>query len=298
MGGDVSAGFVISQLCKRYRGFRLEIDELTIAPGECLGLVGENGAGKTTLFRSLMGLVKRDSGRVALNGRELPPDCPAVRRLLGYVPEESFFYEEQTVRWTLSFFRRFYPTWDDDLSASLLAWSRLDADRKVSELSRGMKRKLQLILALAFRPPVLLLDEPTAGLDMVARHEILELISTLTGPGESRCVLFSSHQPQDVEQLARRIAFVHQGRLLTVVDTEDCLRWQVISVPGDGVPPGVLEGLPGRVDACRKGRMQMVLSRSDRSDIEEYLKSCFPRGDWQIRSASVEAVFLCLTGRW
>lgn len=158
-------GFQIIGLAKSYRGFALQAVSLSIPPGECVGLVGPNGAGKTTLIKCILGLVRRDSGRVLCDGKELDPNDPSIRRMIGYVPEEAIFYERMTVGRALEFYRSFYPTWDDKFCAELLRLFRLEPNKRVHDLSHGMRVKLSLLLAMAYRPKVYLLDEPTSGLD-------------------------------------------------------------------------------------------------------------------------------------
>ncbi|GAB4237574.1 MAG: hypothetical protein Kow00109_11580 [Acidobacteriota bacterium] len=286
-------GLVIRELCKQYPRFTLTVEDLEVPAGNVTAILWENGAGKTTLFRCLMGHVHRQSGRVELDGRELSPETVSWRRFIGYVPEESYWYEERTVSWTLNFLRRFYESWDDAFAADLLRWSGLDPRKKVAELSRGMKRKLQLIAALAFRPRLLLLDEATTGLDMGARRETLDLLKDFVREA-SVAVLFSSHQPHDVKELADRIAFLRDGRIVALEEISRCLAWQLVEISGNGAVSEVVAQIPGRL-ACRRIRgSYSVLSRSRPEELHDFLERMGKAVEWRCSPASLEDSFLCL----
>lgn len=289
----MASGLVIAGLRKAYPTFTLRVDRLEVPFGRVVAILGENGAGKTTLFRCLLGHVYRDAGRVELDGLPLSLDSVHWRQYLGYVPEESYWYEERTVAWTLHFLSQFYDSWDHELAVRLLRWSRLQPQQKIGELSRGMRRKLQLIAAFACHPRVLLLDEATTGLDIGARREVLDLIQQIV---RTRCVavLFSSHQPRDVEELADQVVFLHRGRIVATGDLQHCLQWQLVHLPNNQVGRKISAQLPGRLAVRHHENGCTALSTAGAQELEEYLGGV--KGlDWSREQASLEESFLCLT---
>lgn len=200
-------------LSKRYKDFALEDVNLNIETGSVVGLIGHNGAGKTTLIKSVLGLVKKDSGEILL------PCVPAyhggqdLRAFCGYIPEMLVFYESMKVGRLLGFVSGYYKSWDPQLCGQLLSRYELDPDKKIKLLSRGMRAKLALIISLSHRPPVLLLDEPTTGLDPVMKYNFLQELRRLIKDGATQAVIISSHILGEIEQLANRIAILKNGQI-------------------------------------------------------------------------------------
>ncbi|HRC86766.1 MAG TPA: ABC transporter ATP-binding protein, partial [Thermoanaerobaculia bacterium] len=188
-------------VAKRYRHFALEGLDLELEEGQILGLIGPNGAGKSTTLRMLMGLVHADRGSVRVLGHSLPAEQVAAKREVGFVSEDLRLYGAATVAWHMGFVASIYPGWDEAYAQALLRRFDLKAEQRVKGLSHGQRVKAALLLALARRPRLLLLDEPTTGLDPVARQEVLgELMAVLAD--ERRTILFSSHNTLDVEQIS------------------------------------------------------------------------------------------------
>jgi ABC-2 type transport system ATP-binding protein len=197
---------------KLYAGFSLEIGQLALYPGDVVGLVGPNGAGKTTLLRSLLGIVRADAGQVFYDGRRLPPGTTELRVRAGYVPEEPVLYEAMTVAALLDFIRQFYPAWDATLALELLDYFGIDPQRRVRALSKGMRNKLLLVAALSHHAELLVLDEPTAGLDPPSREEFWRFVLDSL-QRRVRAVLVSTHQLEDVEHVCNRVLFFREGRV-------------------------------------------------------------------------------------
>ncbi len=192
---------------KTFRYFSLRDVSLELPCGQVLGLVGPNGAGKSTLVRILMGLVRADRGEVRVLGRSIPAEQAAAKRDVGYVSEDMRLYGTETVGWHMRFVAAIFPDWDAPYAQTLLKRFNLREEQTIRHLSHGERAKATLLLALARRPRLLLLDEPTTGFDPVARHELLtELADVLRD--ERRAILFSSHHTQDVEQISDAIAFI------------------------------------------------------------------------------------------
>ncbi|MDI6710713.1 MAG: ATP-binding cassette domain-containing protein [Thermoanaerobacterales bacterium] len=210
--GDAPPALRLAGVTKRYPGFALRDVDLELPPGRIMGLVGPNGAGKSTLIKIVLNLVRPDAGRVTVFGLDHREREPAVKSLVGYVPEENRLYEDLSGAWLARFVSRYYPAWDDRLFARLTAGFKVPVEKKVRELSKGNRMKLSVALALAHRPRLVLLDEPTSGVDPVTRHELMEeLLEVIMD--EERAVLFSSHITEDIEKVADTVTFLVDGRI-------------------------------------------------------------------------------------
>ncbi len=207
---------------KNYADFQLHNIDLELPTGQIMGLVGANGAGKSTMMRILIGLIKPDAGTVDVCGHRAPEAQVAIKRDVGYVSDDMRLYKTQSLRWHMEFVKSIYPGWDDAYAVELLKRFDLRAHQVLRGFSHGQRVKALLLLILARRPKLLLLDEPTTGLDPVARIEVLEALADVLRDDE-RSVLFSSHNTMDVEQLSDTITFLHQGRLVASQDKENFL---------------------------------------------------------------------------
>ncbi|SDQ83181.1 ABC-2 type transport system ATP-binding protein [Pseudoxanthomonas sp. CF385] len=228
----MTAALALSGVTKRYDSFALQDITLTMPAGQIMGLVGVNGAGKTTLLRILSGLARADSGTVDVLGYAMPAQQVSVKKELGFASEDMRLYKSQTLRWHMDFIRAIYPGWDEAYAADLLRRFDLRPEQTLAGFSHGQRVKALLLLNFARRPKLLLLDEPTTGLDPVARDEVLQALADILRD-DARSVLFSSHNTRDIEQLADTISFVHQGRLLASKDKESFLDdWRRIICQG------------------------------------------------------------------
>ena len=186
--------------------------DLNVRAGEIYGFLGINGAGKTTTIRVLMGIIAAEAGTINLMGETTRRTSVKQKRRIGYVSQEQNFYPWMTCRALGKFVGSFYPTWDKTEFSRLLSVFEIPEDRKVSHLSGGMKAKLALSLAIAPKPDLLILDEPTAGLDPVARREFMEII-VAQARQHHRTTFFSSHLIDEVERCADRIGILHAGKM-------------------------------------------------------------------------------------
>jgi ABC-2 type transport system ATP-binding protein len=234
---------------KAFKFFTLTNLSLTLEPGQIMGFVGPNGAGKSTTIRLLLGMLGADAGEVRVLGAPMPEAQAVAKRNIGFVSDTMRLFPQATLAWHMDFARGIYPGWDATYAATLLKRFDLRPQQVVRGLSSGEHAKAALLLALARRPRLLILDEPTAGLDPVARHEVTtELMDVLRD--DSRSILFSSHNTVDVERISDTITFIDRGRILDSRDKEQFLdRWRRIQVrvaPGTRLP--ALPDIVSRVD--------------------------------------------------
>ena len=188
--------------------------DLAVPQGSVYGFIGRNGAGKTTTIKMMLGLLEPTSGSSTVLGLDSMKDSLEIRGRVGYVPEQHNMYQWMTVSEIMWFIKPFYPTWDDGECERLIKHFELDPKQRIKALSKGMVAKVALTIALSHHPEILILDEPTGGLDAVVRREFLESIVDLIESGD-RTVFISSHLLSDVERVADRIALVDHGRLVT-----------------------------------------------------------------------------------
>ena len=201
----------VSGLTRRFGAMTaLDSVSLSLPRGAVYGLVGANGAGKTTLIKHVLGLLRAESGSVRVFGLDPVADPQGVLSRIGYLSEENDLPGWMRVGELIRYSRAFYPAWDNAYAEELRQSFALDAAAKVKELSRGQKARAGLLVALAHRPELLLLDEPSSGLDPVVRRDILEAIMR-TIAHEGRTVLFSSHLLEEVERVADHVTMISHG---------------------------------------------------------------------------------------
>jgi ABC-2 type transport system ATP-binding protein len=204
----------VEQLSKRFGG-RAVLREVgfSVDPGKVYGLLGRNGEGKTTLMRTIMGVIPRDAGVITFKGRVLAYGDADYKKEIGYIPEDAFFYGGMSVGGLLEFNGRFFPKWDARKAADDLKRSALDPAAKVRTLSRGQQLKLAFVVALAARPGLLLLDDPTSGLDVPTRRDFLrDVIRELAAGGTA--VVFATHLVHELERIVEHLFILHGGRIV------------------------------------------------------------------------------------
>jgi len=202
----------LDNVCKQYGSLEVLTGlSLQVNKGEVYGFLGRNGAGKSTAIRMMMGITKISSGSISLFGQTIGGNVIEARRRIGYVAQEQHFYPWMTPKNLSKFVRGFYPKWDQLRYESLLSVFELPMTRKIGNFSGGMKAKLALTMALATQPECLILDEPTAGMDPVARREFLDLVSEEARRVEAT-IFFSTHLIDDIEAIADRIGIVESGK--------------------------------------------------------------------------------------
>jgi ABC-2 type transport system ATP-binding protein len=261
----MSLAFSLSGIAKRYPHFALEDISLDLPEGQIMGLVGVNGAGKTTLLRLLTGLAAADVGDIRVLGHRLPEAQVAAKRDIGFASEDMRLYRGQTLRWHMDLMHHIYPGWNEIYAAELVKRFELRPQQAVGGYSHGQRVKALLLLCLARRPRLLLLDEPTTGLDPVARIEVLEALADVLRD-EQRSVLFSSHNTHDVEQLADTITFLHKGRLVASADKHAFVdSWR--RVVCQGVLPAGVQEWPEIASARANGSLVEIKARTWSEDL-------------------------------
>jgi len=296
----------INNLVKRFGELTAVNDiSLELKNGECLGLLGPNGAGKSTLIRSIVGRVIPDAGTVSIFGE--PADSTAAREALGWVPQELALYPRLTCRENLEAFGSYHGLRGEALNTAIawcLDWAALTdrAGDVVKELSGGMKRRLNMASGLIHRPKVILMDEPTVGVDPQSRNRIFEMIETLHKEGVS--IIYTTHYMEEAERLCDRIAIIDHGRIIAMgtkdelVHTNFAHRSEVLArfeTMDEGVAAWVKQ---------RGGRIENGVARFNIEHATEIAglldaaaKSEMELADISLHKPNLESVFLQLTGR-
>jgi ABC-2 type transport system ATP-binding protein len=274
---------------KSYRFFTLSDICLQLMPGQIMGFVGPNGAGKSTTLKLLMALIRQDSGDIRALGHPMPDEQAQAKRDIGYMSEDMRLYLGETLAWHMKLIASIYPGWDAGYAETLLHRFNLKPPQPIKSLSHGERVKATLLLVLARRPRLLVLDEPTTGLDPVARHELLtEFMDVLSD--ERRGIIFSSHNTQDVEQISDQITFIDRGRIIESRDKETFLdRWRRLQLD---VPPGVtLPSLPQVTELSASGR----LATATTNDFSEDVTAAFAQSGAVVREIqrmTLEEIFV------
>jgi len=283
-------------LARRF-GKTLAVDglDMEVPRGSVFGFIGRNGAGKTTTVRILLGLLPMTAGSATVLGRDPRKESFDIKRRVGYVPEIHHFYQWMTIAELTRFTSSFYPTWRQDKCAELLNNFELDPAKKIKELSKGMVAKVALTLALAHDPELLVLDEPTGGLDVMVRREFLESIVRMIQE-EGKTVFLSSHVLVDMERVADEIAIIEGGLLVkrsTLEELKDKVKKVKLTFAGD--PPGDVR-IEGARNVDRDGR-EWVVTYEDFSEDKLNALRKLPVSDAQVIDLDLEDIFVVLVGK-
>jgi ABC-2 type transport system ATP-binding protein len=265
-----------SQLTKSFKGHpALRGLDLRVPAGSIFGFLGRNGAGKTTTIKALMGLLRPDGGTARVFGTPVMDADRAVeiRRRIGFVTEDKELYPYMTVEGIIRFTRPFFPNWRDDLEQRYLKMFDLPPKKKIPDLSKGMRSKLMLLLAISRGAELLILDEPTDGLDPAATEEVLrELVAIAASSGTT--MFFSSHQLAEVELIADHIGIIDQGKMIVAGSLDDMKaqyqRLQVVFANSVELPARWADG----VESVRQeGRVVSILASHNVEAIIEQARS-------------------------
>ncbi|MEY3550845.1 MAG: Daunorubicin/doxorubicin resistance ATP-binding protein DrrA [Pseudomonadota bacterium] len=290
----------VSKTFTNARGTFTALDQVSfdISSGEFFGLLGPNGAGKTTLISILAGLLKPSSGTIQVNGLDVQAQALQVRRLLGVVPQELVFDPFFTVREALVFQSGYFGVkhngaWIDELLDHLGLTDK--AHHNMRQLSGGMKRRVLVAQALVHKPPVIVLDEPTAGVDVELRQTLWQFIARLNREGHT--VLLTTHYLEEAEALCGRIAMLKLGKVVALDDTSTLLK----NASSNVLRFKLDEQLPPELAAQARVTGRIVqFPANDAAQIEHYLAAVRSAGlvaqDVEIRKADLEDVFLDVMG--
>lgn len=263
-------------LCKTFHGHQaLRGLDLEVPRGSIFGFLGRNGAGKTTSIKLLMGLLRADSGSARVFGIPVThgDGAIAIRRRIGFVSEDKDLYPYMTVEQMIRFTRPFFPRWRSDLEQRFLEIFDLPAKRNVADLSKGMRSKLMLLLALSRGADLLILDEPTDGLDPAATEDVLRELAGMTAEGDTT-IFFSSHQLGEVELIADHIGIIDRGKMIVSGSLDDMKsryqRLQVVFADGVRTPAHWVDGVE---HVRQEGRMLSILASHNVDAIVEQARS-------------------------
>lgn len=238
----------VQKLCKNYRDFSLNNVSFSLPAGYIMGFVGQNGAGKTTTIRLLLNMTSRDDGEIRIFGLDNISDEQKIKQHIAVVFDNIFFVESWRVCEVEKVVKNFYSNWDSELYNQYAVSFKLPMDKRVKELSRGMKMKLMLAVAMSHEAKLLILDEPTSGLDPVARDELLEILAAYIADGQ-KSILFSTHITSDLEKIADYITLIDNGNVFYSGTKDDMLEGFCIVKGG---PDDLTEALEDKIIGLTK----------------------------------------------
>ncbi len=266
----------VKNLTKYYGKFKaLDNIELEIPSGRIIGLLGKNGAGKSTFMRSILGFLKH-KGEIEILGNPIKRHQESVHEGIAFIPDVNSLDDRLTVKQTMDYVAAINSSWNNEKALQLLASSDLKLDQKVGNLSKGMKTKLYLLITLSLDVKVLLLDEPTLGLDIVFRKEFF---NTILGEfyDENKTIIISTHQVEEVEQILQDIIFIDEGKIILQENVEKLKeRYSIFTVPSDQKEkleqhnPKIISNTLGNVSAVLDSKIEIEgaqISRPTLSDL-------------------------------
>jgi ABC-2 type transport system ATP-binding protein len=262
---------------------------LTLEKGKVYGLLGRNGEGKTTLIRIIMGVIPADRGEIFYDGKIIRFGDAAYKKEIGYIPEDPFFFGDMKIEELLGFNAAFYPQWDNRKAEDYLRMFTLDRRAKVKTLSRGMKLKLEFLVSLAARPELLILDDPTSGIDVATRHDFLrDIIRELADAGTT--ILFSTHMVHELGRIVEHLIILHGGRLILDQDYET-LRSMIkrIRFSFEGSPPEKIDLAGVLTESRDENRAELVIFPWDEA-IKKKIGEISP-SHLDVESLNLEEIF-------
>ena len=203
----------IENVCKKYPSFSLKNVSFDIKPGQIMGFIGRNGAGKTTTLKCVMNLVHYESGSIYAFDKDMTENELECKQRIGFALSELNYYPNKTIRQLMNVTKRFYKKFDEHKFEEACRLFNLNVDKKLEQLSSGMKVKFSVAIALSHDAELLILDEPTSGLDPVSRDEILDIFNKLVKK-KDRAILFSTHITSDLDKCASDITYIHDGEIV------------------------------------------------------------------------------------
>lgn len=220
----------VQGICKSYKNYRLSDITFQAPKGYITGLIGPNGAGKSTIIKAIMGLVTLDQGRIQVLGHGTEQEEGRYKQEIGYISDENIYYDWLSMEQMKKIIAPFYPAWDEMVFQRYMDLFELPLRKKIKDCSKGMKMKYAIAIALSHNPALLIMDEPTAGLDPVFRRELLELLAEYI-LDDQKTILFSTHVTTDLDRIADYVTFLNRGQLI-FSDTKDGVLERYVLVKG------------------------------------------------------------------
>jgi ABC-2 type transport system ATP-binding protein len=267
--------------------------DLAVPRASLYGFLGRNGAGKTTTMKLLLGMLRRDAGEIRLFGTLIETEEAAIaaRRRIAFVSEDKELYPFMTVGQTIRFARPFFPTWRRDLEEKYLNLFKLPLRQAVPKLSKGMRTQLMLLLAMARGAELLIMDEPTNGLDPVMTEETLQALADLAA-ADNTTIFLASHQLTEVEQICDRVCLIDEGQTIIAGALDDLKsQYRRILLVFDGEPPRELDQISGVAHFRRRGRTASLLAHTDVDAVVERMRELGPRSV-EVRPVTLKELFL------
>lgn len=284
---------IFEKVVRRFGGkVALDAVDLEVRPGSVVGMIGRNGAGKTTALRLAHGLLHPDEGRISVLGLDPATEGLEVRSRVSLLSEEASLYPWMRIREIQTLASALHPRWDGRQADALLRRLELDPEARIKTLSRGTRAKVALMLSIACRPDLLLLDDPTAGLDPLVRREILEGILGAVSE-EGGAVFYASHLVQDIERIADRIVVLDRGRLILEGSLERIKsRTRRARAVFEGDAPAGAQ-IAGSFDVAAEGRLLTVVAEASDDELEAALRRLGAR-EVEVESLPLEEILVAL----
>ncbi|WP_141432666.1 ABC transporter ATP-binding protein [Bacillus sp. 03113] len=221
----------VENVSKKFDGFLLDELSFSLPRGYIMGYIGPNGSGKSTTIRMILNLIKKDHGQIRLFGKDHIEHEVEAKQKIGYVCDEGRYYETLSCEQMKKMIAPFYKKWDEKLYQDYVKKFQLPTNKKIKDLSKGMKMKYSIALALSHHPELVIMDEPTSGLDPIIRSEVLDILKEFV-MDEKKSILFSTHITSDLEKVADFITFIQEGKLIYSGTKDDMLEHYLL-VKGD-----------------------------------------------------------------
>lgn len=263
---------------------------ISVNEGEIYGFIGPNGAGKSTMIKTLLNFLFPTSGSAVLLGFDAVSGSREIKKRTAYVPSDINYYEELTVSSLLAYSDSFYPDTDSTYTQSLIERFELETDKKIGELSMGNKKKVALVAALSCRPKLMILDEPTNGLDPLMRQKLFE---ALFEQREAGCTIFlSSHNLDEVQSLCSRVAIIREGRIVDIreLGALSAEKAKKVTVAGDNIP-GIIENDAVKIVSKEKGKLVFTFHSANMVALLKLLDGMNPH-DFLVEDLKLSDVFL------
>ena len=275
-------------LAKQYEDFSLRDVSLAVPPGTIAGFFGTNGAGKSTLLKVLAHQVPAGAGSIRVFGLGYADRETEIKNRIGYVPQEPVFYPDKTAQWTARFAAPYFASWDGAHFYGLLDEFRVNPLKKVKHLSGGQKKLLALAFALSHGAELLILDEPTAGLDVVYRRALLDRLRAFVADGD-KAVVVASHVTDGLDEIAEEIHILHEGRLAMHEGRDDLQsRWKWIHFREGALGPPIVN----RLSSIRRQPFGSSGLTEEYPALKPELAAALASGDVKVENASLEDVLV------